>query len=197
MQAGGLEEDRFQLFFGSAHHSPAGYSWIFPKGNGLFNIGAGGLASRRPKGVLPKELVERFIRDRVPKPGKRFRYIASFLPSSRPVVRPVIKSGDGERRLLLAGDAARLCVPSISAGISNALCSGRWAGENWDAPEEYELVLKKNIYPKLARSYKFKMDNCTDEKMDGVFRWRIRPMHLLHRLFPTLLEDMAVDMLGF
>lgn len=197
MHAGGLEEDRFQLFFGSPHHSPAGYSWIFPKGNGLFNIGAGGLASHMPERVLPRELVERFIRDRVPKPGKRLRYIASFLPSSCPAERPVVKSSDGEKALMLAGDAARLCVASISAGIANALQSGRWAGENWDAPDKYEMILKEGLYKKLARSHRFKMRNFTDKRMDGIFRWRIRPMGLLHKLFPALLEEMTVDMLGF
>ena len=197
MRAEGLEEDRFQLFFGAPHHSPAGYSWIFPKGNGIFNIGAGGLASHLPRGVLPRELVERFIRDRVPEPGKRLRYVAAFLPSSCPAERPVVKSKDGEKALLLAGDAARLCVASISAGIANALQSGRWAGENWDAPEKYEMVLKEGLYKNLARSHRFKMRSFTDERMEGVFRWRIRPMGFLHRLFPAILEDMTVDMLGF
>jgi digeranylgeranylglycerophospholipid reductase len=197
MQAGGLEEDRFQLLFGSRHHSPAGYSWIFPKGNGLFNIGAGGLASHIPKGVLPRELLERFIRDRVPRPGKRLRYVAAFLPSSRPAGRPVMKSQDGEKALLLTGDAARLCVATISAGIANALQSGRWAGENWDAPEKYEMMLKEGLYKNLVRSHRFKMSNFTDERMEGVFRWKIRPMGFLHRLFPATLEQMTVDMLGF
>jgi digeranylgeranylglycerophospholipid reductase len=197
MHAAGLEEDRFQLFFGAPHHAPAGYSWIFPKGNGLFNIGTGGLSQHLPRGVLPRELVERFIRDRVPGPGKRQRFVASFLPSSCPAERPVVKSKDGEKALLLAGDAARLCVSSISAGIANALQSGRWAGENWDAPEKYEMVLKHGLYKNLVRSHRFKMRNFSDERMEGVFRWRIRPMGFLHRLFPALLEEMTVDMLGF
>jgi digeranylgeranylglycerophospholipid reductase len=197
MHAEGLEEDRYQLFFGSPHHSPAGYSWIFPKGNGQFNIGAGGLASHLPKGVLPRELVERFIRDRVPRPGKRLRYVASFLPSSLPAERPVMRSADGENALLLVGDAARLCAASVSAGIANALLSGRWAGENWEAPEKFQRILEEGLYKKLAGSYRFKMRNFTDERLEALFRWRIRPMGLLHRLFPATVEEMAVDMLGF
>lgn len=197
MHAEGLEEDRYQLYFGSPHHSPAGYSWIFPKGNGLFNIGAGGVASRLPKGVLPRELVERFIRDRVPRPGKRLRFVASFLPCSLPVERPIIRSADGKNALLLVGDAARLCVASVSAGIATALQSGRWAGENWAAPEKYQTLLEEGLYKKLAGSYMFKMGNFSDEKLNALFRWRIRPMGFLHTLFPARVEQMAVDLLGF
>lgn len=195
MFAEGLEEDRFELLFGGPHHSPAGYSWVFPKGNGLFNIGSGGVASQIAKGEPIRRRVESFIKDRVPRPGKRLRYIVSFLPSCRPVERPVIRAGD--RTLMLAGDAARLCLPSISAGIASALCSGRWAGENWASPDKYEQVLRRELYPRLDRSYRFKQRNLSDRAIESVFRWRIRPMDYLHRLVPRPLERMAVDMLGF
>ena len=197
MHATGLDEDRYQLFFGSTHHSPAGYSWIFPKGNGLFNIGAGGLASALPRGVLPREQVEMFIRDSVPKPGKRLWFVASFLPCSLPAERPVMRSADGQFALLLAGDAARLCAASVSAGIGNALQSGRWAGENWDAPGEYQRILEDGLYGKLASSYRLKMKIISDKSMEGLFSWRIRAMRVLHRMFPARLEQMAVDLLGF
>jgi flavin-dependent dehydrogenase len=197
MHATGLDEDRYQLFFGSTHHSPAGYSWIFPKGNGQFNIGAGGLASALPRGVLPREQVEMFIRDTVPKPGKRLRFVASFLPCSLPAERPVMRSADGQFALLLAGDAARLCAASVSAGIGNALQSGRWAGENWDAPGKYQRILEDGLYGKLASSYRLKMKIISDKSMEGLFSWRIRAMRVLHRMFPARLEQMAVDLLGF
>lgn len=193
--AEGLEEDRFELLFGSPHHSPAGYSWIFPKGKGLFNIGSGGVASQIEKGETIRQRVEAFIKDRVPRPGKRLRYTVSFLPSCRPAQRPVITAGDNI--LMLAGDAARLCLPSISAGIASALSSGRWAGENWASPYKYEEILRRELYPRLERSYRFKQRNMSDRGIESVFRWRIRPMNFLHRLVPRPIERIAVDMLGF
>jgi len=197
MRATGLEEDSYQLYFGSTHHSPGGYSWIFPKGKGLFNVGAGGLASRMPKGILPRELVERFIRDRVPGPGKRLRFVASFLPCCPPLERPAMKSADGRHSLLLAGDAARLCVASVQAGIGSALQSGRWAGENWDAPEKYQAVLKEGMYRRLHASHRFKMGILSDGDLEGLFRRTIRSMGILHKLFPAWVEERAVDLLGF
>ena len=197
MEARGLEEDRFQLLFGASHHSPAGYSWIFPKGNGVFNIGIGGVVPHLLRVGRPADLLERFIRDFVKRPGRRLKYVASFIPSARPVGTPVIRSRDGSRWLMMAGDAARLCTPTVSAGIANALFSGRWAGENWAEPEKYERVLRGKLYANLTRGYEFKLRHLSDEAMDGVFRRKMRPMLWLHTLFPGLVEQRALDLLGW
>jgi digeranylgeranylglycerophospholipid reductase len=197
MEARGLEEDRFQLLFGSPYHSPAGYSWIFPKGNGVFNVGVGGVASHFLRSGRPAEMLERFIREHVPGAGRRLRYVASFLPSTEPLDRPVIRNTDGSRWLMMAGDAARLCTSTVSAGIANALMSGRWAGENWAKPEKYEEALRAKMYGNLQRGFEFKERNLSDGAMERVFRRRLRPMVWLHHLLPAYVEQKTLDLLGW
>jgi len=197
MEAHGPEEDRFQLLFGSPYHSPAGYAWIFPKGDGVFNIGVGGVASHVLRAGRPGELLERFIRENVPGAGRRLRYVASFLPSAPPLDRPVIRSTDGSRWLMMTGDAARLCTATVSAGIANALMSGRWAGEHWTEPEKYEEALRARLYPNLLRGFEFKAAHLSDGAMDRVFRRRLRPMVWLHRLVPGYIEQKTLDLLGW
>jgi flavin-dependent dehydrogenase len=98
---------------------------------------------------------------------------------------------------MMAGDAARLCTPTVSAGIANALFSGRWAGEHWAEPSKYEQALKARLYGNLTRGYEFKVGHLADEAIDTVFRRRLRPMIWLHKFLPGYVEKRTLDLLGW
>lgn len=197
MEARGPEEDMFQFLFGRRHRAPAGYGWIFPKGNGVFNIGVCGVASHFLGTGRPRDLLESFIRGNVPGAGRRLGLVVSFLPMARPLDRPVLRSADGARSLMMVGDSARLCTAMFSAGIANALLSGRWAGEHWAQPERYERTVRERLHGSLCRGFAFKSAHLSDEAMERVFRRRLRPMVWLHGLLPGLIEGRTMDLLGW
>ena len=126
-----------------------GYGWIFPMGDGLFNVGVGQLSTsasfRRTNyrellgyfvGGLPQEWGMTWVRD--PRPAAKKRNGVAKLvaePSGRPVVVGAALPMGIDRRVvyrrgvLLTGDAAGLVNPVNGEGVSYALESGLMAGE--------------------------------------------------------------------
>ncbi len=186
LMAAGPKEDRISLWFGSPY-APEGYAWIFPKGDRVYNVGIGSL-SRTAKTYSMKDNLQKFIDEKVGKVEKELYQVGSRLPLAMPNDPPVF-SKEGHH-LLLVGDAARLCVPTVGAGIAPALLSGRWAGENWDDPRRYEKILKKQLYGTLRRAYKVKNDNITDAGLNKIMR-TVRKTLWLHKMFPGLVEEYA------
>lgn len=112
------DESKLEIFIGHKK-APAGYIWIFPKGNGTANVGIG------LKGSGAKQLLDKFIEDH---PG-------SFREAKieRSQAAPVPVGGQIEDyvldNMMLCGDAAGQVIPLTGAGIHTSLVAGKIAGE--------------------------------------------------------------------
>lgn len=127
------------------HHgqdiAPGGYLWIFPKGNGVANVGLGVVNSKDS----PIYHLNKFIKNLNATPVE---LNVGGVPLSGPIEK-TYSSG-----LMVVGDAAGQVDPMNGAGIQNTVTSGRIAGEvaveaieNEDTSSDY---LKK--YEDLWRS---------------------------------------------
>jgi digeranylgeranylglycerophospholipid reductase len=124
LMAPSYPDDELFLIMGS-QIAPAGYAWIFPRGNGRVRLGVGVL---RPD---VDEDARVFLRDftrRVPQIEERFRgaspleYHTGLFPSEGTMPRFV---GDG---LMTAGDSAGHGSTLVGEGIRFAIYAGQMAG---------------------------------------------------------------------
>ncbi|GAB2463289.1 geranylgeranyl hydrogenase BchP [Hymenobacter qilianensis] len=144
----------------------AGYFWIFPVGNGVYNVGFGMLSSDVAAQKLDLKKVLLAITREHPQVAPRFAQASQLsevsgfgLPlggKSRPI------SG---ARFLLCGDAASLIDPLQGHGIDTAIQSGILAAkqavrcfeqQDFSAAQMhwYEQAVYQQIGKKLARSYR-------------------------------------------
>ncbi len=142
--------DCIEIHFNSVY-AAWGYTWIFPKKEGV-SVGLLSLLKTPRK----KERLTQFIHDHqqlkgvTPKKfGKRHTF-GGVLP-----LRPVKTYG---KTFVLVGDAAGLCDPVTYEGISNALKSGKIAAdaiekhlEYGDALSLYEDAWRKDMYEEDIR----------------------------------------------
>jgi digeranylgeranylglycerophospholipid reductase len=100
--------------------APGGYLWIFPKGNGLANVGLG-IEASLAENKKPVEYLEEFVSRHLPEAKiiERMTGGTPALGSDHPMVKG---------NVLLVGDAARLTDPLSGAGIAIAMASGSLAG---------------------------------------------------------------------
>jgi geranylgeranyl reductase family protein len=104
-----------------------GYGWVFPLGDGLVNIGAGTLATKkRPANINLRKLTEEYARQRRDEwqLGELTGYGSAPLPMGGAV------SGVSGRNWMLIGDAAGCINPLNGEGIDYALETGRLAAEH-------------------------------------------------------------------
>jgi digeranylgeranylglycerophospholipid reductase len=150
------ESDYCEFYLGK-NRAPGGYIWSFPKGNGLFNIGIGILASLSSSGKA-KQLLDSFIKKHdIYKNGTPVRVLSGAVP----VAKPVETVTD---HLLLVGDAARHADPITGGGLTTSLEGGKIAGEvignavdkqqfDKETLMAYETGWKKAFGQKLLRNY--------------------------------------------
>ena len=114
-----FDPDAIYLQFGDAI-APGGYAWLFPKGEGVANVGLG-LVALKSDGRTAREYLDAWIARRYPK-GARTGYTVGGV-----IVHTTIKQtyADG---VLVAGDAAHMINPLSGGGIVNAMKAGRLAG---------------------------------------------------------------------
>ena len=112
------DESKLEIFIGH-NKAPAGYVWIFPKGNRTANVGIG------VKGSGAKQLLDRFIQE----------HPAAFGEAAieRSQAAPVPVGGEVDdyvsENMMLCGDAAGQVIPLTGAGIHTSLVAGKLAGE--------------------------------------------------------------------
>ncbi len=153
-------EDGFCHFYLGSHVAPGGYVWVFPKGEGVANVGIGVLSNLSKPG-LALELLNKFI-DSHPglKQGKPIRLLAG----ADPVAEPIETVRDN---LILVGDAARQVDPITGGGLTHALEAGKIAGETIGKAVKmqrfdkqtlfsYETEWKNAFARKLKRNYMVK-----------------------------------------
>lgn len=115
-----LEEDCIEFHFGTKL-APGGYAWVFPKGDGLANVGLT-ITPAIGNNIKAKELLDFFVMKRF----KNFS-VVEWMTGGVPAFSR--KSQLVKDNILLAGDAARLVDSLSGAGIANALLSGKIAGQ--------------------------------------------------------------------
>jgi digeranylgeranylglycerophospholipid reductase len=140
--------------------APGGYAWVFPKGEGLANVGLGVQADRGEETALA--YLDRFIeQERALSPGSPVTLVVGNVPVGLPCSRLVI---DG---LILVGDAARQVDPLTGGGILNAMTAGRLAAQvaadalavgdvSVGGLAGYQEQAGKLLGQRLARSYRLR-----------------------------------------
>jgi digeranylgeranylglycerophospholipid reductase len=147
--------------------APGGYGWVFPKGNGLANVGVGVfpmLTRKSPKFFLEKIIAQRF---------KKYNIMGiynSIVPAK--LIKSLVN-----HNVCVIGDAARLVDPISGGGIGNALLSGKLAGE------ASAIAIKTNDMSKL------KLYEKEWEKQEGKnFRFRFKVRDVFMKLKDKELE---------
>ncbi len=112
------DETKLEIYVGH-EKAPSGYIWVFPKGEGVANVGIG------LKGSNAKQMLDRFIANH-PNAFAKARV-------ERSMAAPVPVGGEVEHyvadSMMLCGDAAGQVIPLTGAGIHTSLVAGRIAGE--------------------------------------------------------------------
>ena len=96
-------------FFTGNKVAPAGYVWIFPKGDKTANVGIGMGGDRTKPGERPIDYLNKFVKSHFPE-GKTIELIAEGVSICRPLECTV---ADG---LMIVGDAARVSDPITGGG---------------------------------------------------------------------------------
>ena len=118
----GLEMENnnvIQLYFGSV--APGGYTWIFPKGEDIANVGIGVLKTHTDKTAI--EHLDEFIKNC---PETQNAQPVEINVGGDPV-GGLIEERYGDN-ILVVGDAAGFVNPLTGGGINSALESGAYAG---------------------------------------------------------------------
>lgn len=104
--------------------APAGYAWVFPKGEGIANVGLGINPSvKSAEGKTAWELLRTFINFRFGNEGRIIEIASGNVPTAKRLPKIAY------RNVLFVGDAGRLTDPISGGGIATALLSGKIAGE--------------------------------------------------------------------
>lgn len=107
-------------FYVGQSWSPGGYLWVFPKGEGMANIGLA-VGGKYTKQFTAKLLLERFLENHFPE-----AVVASGVAGGIPVAKTLKKITAGG--IILAGDAARMVNPLSGGGITSGMVGGKLAG---------------------------------------------------------------------
>lgn len=171
---GNLEIDQELLdFYVGSNWAPGGYLWVFPKGQGMANVGIGvkGSLSRNNKA---HDLIHSFLKEYYPQ-ATILSTVAGGVPVAHTLKRIV---GNG---IMLVGDAGRTVNPISGGGIISGMRSGQIAGEvavealaNGDLsgsglheyPKRWHKVGGKNHerFHRIAET----VFTITDDQLDGV-----------------------------
>ncbi|HYA70443.1 MAG TPA: NAD(P)/FAD-dependent oxidoreductase [Thermoplasmata archaeon] len=156
--------------------APGGYVWVFPKGEGLANVGIGVQVSQVKAMADARNFLDRWI-DHHPgyAKGKKIDMVGGGVSISAPLKQTV---GDG---IMLVGDAARMIDPLTGGGIANGCIAGKICGQvaaeavHAGTPtkeffQKYEKGWRAVLEEKLYRNWlaKEKLVQLSDETFDKV-----------------------------
>ena len=154
--------------------APGGYVWIFPKAEGLANVGIGVQVSQVQNPADARTYLDRWI-DKHPgyAKGKKIDMVGGGVSISPPLRQTV---ADG---IMLVGDAARMIDPLTGGGIANGCIAGKICGTvaaeavgTGDVSKEflqrYEKGWRARLEEKLYRNWlaKEKLVTLSDETFD-------------------------------
>jgi digeranylgeranylglycerophospholipid reductase len=156
--------------------APGGYVWIFPKGDGLANVGIGVQVSQVKSPADARTYLDRWI-DHHPgyAKGKKIDMVGGGVSISPPLKQTVT---DG---FMVVGDAARMIDPLTGGGIANGCIAGKICGtvaaeavQSGDVSkaflQKYEKGWRARLEEKLYRNWlaKEKLVTLSDETFDKV-----------------------------
>jgi digeranylgeranylglycerophospholipid reductase len=153
--------------------APGGYAWVFPKGEGVANVGLGVQADLATMPALA--YLERFVEARPALAcGQPVTLVAGNVPVAPPPARLV---ADG---LLVVGDAARQVDPLTGGGIINAMEAGHLAAEvaaeaiaagdtSAAALARYQTHWQEGTGRKMARNYRLRARFAPEDRADERF----------------------------
>ncbi len=156
--------------------APGGYVWIFPKAEGLANVGIGVQVSQVKSPADARTYLDRWIEAHPGyAKGKKIDMVGGGVSISPPLKQTV---ADG---IMLVGDAARMIDPLTGGGIANGCIAGKICGEvaaeavrSHDVSREflqrYEKGWRARLEEKLYRNWlaKEKLTTLSDETFDKV-----------------------------
>jgi geranylgeranyl reductase family len=153
MSGTGIDQNYCYFYIGN-EVAPAGYVWIFPKGNDLANVGIGILGSKSGEKNAVYYLDE-FVKKNYPNAS-----ILEMDVGGVPVCGSIEKTiANG---LMLVGDAARQSDPITGGGIINAMEAGKIAGE-----VAYKAISKGDVSTKALKEYEDKWRTTIGYEIDN------------------------------
>ncbi len=172
----GIDVDRRFNDFYLGSMVPGGYIWVFPKGDGVANVGIGVQMSKIDRPGAAKWYLDRFIESHPElAKGKPIREVSGAVSISAPIERTTT---DG---VMLVGDAARMIDPVSGGGVYNASIAGKFAGmvaaeavQEGDSSAEflqkYEKLWRGRLEEHLFRNWlvKEKMTTLSDDVFNRV-----------------------------
>jgi digeranylgeranylglycerophospholipid reductase len=147
--------------------APGGYVWVFPKDDGLANVGIGVQVSQIHDPAEPQKYLDDWIAKHPGySKGKRIDVVGGGVSIAAPLKQTV---ADG---VMLVGDAARMIDPLTGGGIANGCIAGKICGEvaakaveegnaSKDRLQEYEKGWRARLEEKLYRNWLAKEKLCT------------------------------------
>jgi digeranylgeranylglycerophospholipid reductase len=156
--------------------APGGYVWIFPKAEGLANVGIGVQVSQIKSMAEARDHLDRWI-EKHPQysKGKKIDVVGGGVSISPPLKQTVT---DG---FMLVGDAARMIDPLTGGGIANGCIAGKICGEvaaegvqtndvSKDFLLKYDKGWRARLEEKLYRNWlaKEKLTTLSDETFDKI-----------------------------
>ncbi len=158
--------------------APGGYVWIFPKGNGVANVGIGVMGRLCEGKADAKYYLDKFIAEdpRLSK-GQCLEVMGGFV-STCPGLDCAV-----DDNIVLVGDAARIIDPITGGGICHACRTGMYAGKvlaecgktgdfSKKALMPYEKMWRDRMEDKLFRNWmaKEKLATLDDETIDELIK---------------------------
>lgn len=198
-----IEANRMDFFI-SYELAPYGYGWVFPKRNGVGNVGLGVLPPYRSQPLL-QAMLDRYF------PGAKVVWrLNGAIPTGG---YRMCFWGDG---VMLVGDAARLADPVSDGGIPMAMFSGKMAAETalealevgdlserrlraypdrfWEAfGRDYNLALKiRDFFFTLTEADLLELHRILQKRLDGLLLTTLDPWEIV-----KIFVKSAPDVLGF
>ena len=115
-----IETKKMVMYIGKKY-APGGYLWIFPKGDGLANIGIG-ISGKYSKYKSARKYLDEFINKYYPNLSI-LTTVAGGVPCAKPMREPVSNG------VMLVGDAAHQINPMTGGGIASGMRGGKIAGK--------------------------------------------------------------------
>ena len=142
--------------------------WIFPKGDGLANVGIGVQVSQIKSAAETKAYLDRWI-EKHPgyAKGKKIDMVGGGVSISAPIKQSVT---DG---LMLVGDAARMIDPLTGGGIANGCIAGKIAGQ-----VAAEAAAKGDVSKEFLMTYDRGWRKLLEEKL--LRNWIAKELSLIH-----------------
>ncbi len=146
-----VPQDEMKMYVGKKY-APGGYLWIFPKSDGMANIGIG-ISGIYSKYKTAKEYLDDFMKTNFPNASILTSVCGGVICDS-PIKNPI---ADG---LLLVGDAAHQTNPMTGGGIASGMKGGQIAGRvateaimKGDYSKSFLERYPKNLFKGFGKDY--------------------------------------------